>query len=136
MPMASWLGHHFLRSGHSALQGAHPSGHRTSPTPMWFGDSPVPSRTLSASSGDHLLPGVPFVKTKQAYNEVHCARSASLITAISRMAAHTGQEITATKMLACNHEFAPDVNRLTFESPGSAFATGRGQQISSPTTRH
>ena len=36
---------------------------------------------------------------------------------MGRMACHTGQLITRDQMLNCEHEFAPDVAKLTYESP-------------------
>ena len=33
------------------------------------------------------------------------------------MAAHTGNEVTYEEMLACEHEFAPDVDKLTEDGP-------------------
>jgi hypothetical protein len=36
---------------------------------------------------------------------------------MGRMAAHTGQVVTYDQMLACDHEFAPDVAKLTPDSP-------------------
>jgi predicted dehydrogenase len=63
---------------------------------------------------DHLLGAI---RQGQPYNEVRRGAEASLITAMGRMAAHTGQEITRDQMLACTHEFAPDVDRLSFEAP-------------------
>ena len=42
---------------------------------------------------------------------------ASVVTSMGRMAAHTGQEITYDQMLNCEHEFAPGVDQLTYETP-------------------
>ena len=36
---------------------------------------------------------------------------------MGRMAAHTGQEITFDEILNSDHEFAPDVDKLTMDSP-------------------
>jgi len=51
------------------------------------------------------------------YNEVKRGVETSLVTAMGRMAAHTGQEITYNDMLNCKHEFAPGLDKLTAESP-------------------
>ena len=53
----------------------------------------------------------------QPYNEVPRGVRASLVTSMGRMAAHTGQQITYDQMLGCEHEFAPDVDRLTADGP-------------------
>jgi predicted dehydrogenase len=57
------------------------------------------------------------IREDQPYNEVKRGAEASLVTAMGRMAAHTGQEITWDQMLNCPHEFAPDVDKLTMDSP-------------------
>lgn len=51
------------------------------------------------------------------YNEVPRGVEASLVTSMGRMAAHTGQVITYDDILNCPHEFAPEVDKLTFDSP-------------------
>ena len=63
---------------------------------------------------DHLMDAI---RNNRPYNEVRRGAEASLITAMGRMAAHTGQIITRDQMLASNHEFAPEVDRLTMDSP-------------------
>jgi predicted dehydrogenase len=51
------------------------------------------------------------------YNEVKRGVEASLVGSMGRMAAHTGQIITYEQMLNCEHEFAPDVDKLTMDGP-------------------
>jgi hypothetical protein len=51
------------------------------------------------------------------YNEVKRGVDASLATSMGRMAAHTGQEITFEQMLNSDHEFAPNVDAMTKDSP-------------------
>src|SRR5262249_51220953 len=58
---------------------------------------------------DHLMTAI---RRDQRYNEVRRGAEASLITSMGRMAAHTGQVITRDQMLACEHEMAPNVERL------------------------
>lgn len=60
---------------------------------------------------------VDAIRNNRPYNEVKRGVEASLVTCMGRMAAHTGQEITYEDMLNCEHEFAPDVDKLTKESP-------------------
>ena len=43
--------------------------------------------------------------------------SASLVTSMGRMAAHTGQVIIYEDLLKGDHEFAPEVDKLTMNSP-------------------
>src|SRR5262249_31825026 len=63
---------------------------------------------------DHLLEAI---RQDKPYNEVRRGAEASLVTAMGRMAAHTGRTITWDEMLNCEHEFAPNVDALTMESP-------------------
>jgi hypothetical protein len=57
------------------------------------------------------------IRNDKPYNEVRRGAEASLITAMGRMAAHTGKIITRDQMLKCEHEFAPEVDRLAMDSP-------------------
>src|SRR5207249_2812041 len=63
---------------------------------------------------NHLMDAV---RNNRPYNEVARGAEASLITAMGRMAAHTGQVITRDQMLNHTHEFSPQVDRLTLDSP-------------------
>jgi predicted dehydrogenase len=63
---------------------------------------------------DHLLDAI---RRNQPYNEVKRGAEASLITAMGRMAAHTGQIVTRDQMLNHEHELAPEVDRLAFDVP-------------------
>jgi predicted dehydrogenase len=63
---------------------------------------------------DHLLDAI---RRNQPHNEVRRGAEASLITSMGRMSAHTGQIITRDQMLACQHEFAPHVDQLSFDTP-------------------
>jgi predicted dehydrogenase len=63
---------------------------------------------------DHLIDAI---RKDKLHNEVKRGAEASLVTSMGRMAAHTGQVITFDEMLNCPHEFAPDVAKLTMDSP-------------------
>jgi predicted dehydrogenase len=63
---------------------------------------------------DHLITAI---RENKPYNEAKRGIEASLVTCMGRMAAHTGQIITREQMLNCDHEFAPDVDKLTLEGP-------------------
>ena len=58
---------------------------------------------------DHLLEAI---RKDKPYNEVKRGVEASLVTSMGRMAAHTGQIITYDQILNCEHEFAPEINKL------------------------
>src|SRR5262245_347 len=73
---------------------------------------------------DHLIDAI---RNNRPYNEARRGTEASLITAMGRMSAHTGQIITRTQMLECEHEFAPNVNELTLDSPAPVRANNEGK---------
>jgi predicted dehydrogenase len=70
------------------------------------------------------------IREDRPYNEVRRGAEASLVTAMGRIAAHTGQVITRDQILNSEHEFAPDVDKLTMESPAplQLLADGRYPQ--------
>jgi len=67
------------------------------------------------------------IRNNEPYNEVERGAIASLVTSMGRMAAHTGQEITYDQMLECPHEFAPQVDQLTDDSPAPLQAGTDGK---------
>jgi predicted dehydrogenase len=58
---------------------------------------------------EHLIDAI---RNDKPYNEAKRGTEASLVTAMGRMACHTGQLITRDQMLNCEHEFAPNVDKL------------------------
>lgn len=67
---------------------------------------------------------VTAIRNNKPYNEVKRGVEASLVTSMGRMAAHTGNEITYDDMLNCEHEFAPDLDKLTSLSMPSPLMPG------------
>ncbi len=57
------------------------------------------------------------IRKDKLYNEVERGAKASLVTAMGRKAAHTGQVITFADMMKDETEFAPDVDKLTLDGP-------------------
>ena len=70
---------------------------------------------------------VDAIRNDKPYNEVKRGVEASLVTSMGRMAAHTGQVITYDEMLNCEHEFAPDVDKLTMDGPRPLLAGPDGK---------
>src|SRR5439155_11637833 len=73
---------------------------------------------------EHL---VHAIRNNKPYNEVKRGAEASLVTAMGRMAAHTGKIITRDQMLSCDHEFAPEGDRLAMDSPAPLRAGSDGK---------
>jgi hypothetical protein len=67
------------------------------------------------------------IRKDEPYNEVERGAKASLVTSMGRMAAHTGQVITYDTILNCEHEFAPNVDKLVIngEAPLKADKDGK-----------
>ncbi len=57
------------------------------------------------------------IREDKPYNEVKRGAEASLVTSMGRMAAHTGQIVTYDEILNSDHEFAPDVDKLSVDGP-------------------
>ncbi len=73
---------------------------------------------------DHL---VEAIRQNKPYNEARRGTEASLVTCMGRWAAHTGQVITRDEMLKSDHEFAPDVDKLTLEGPAPLTCNADGK---------
>jgi predicted dehydrogenase len=73
---------------------------------------------------DHLLQAI---RSDKPHNEVQRGAEASLVTSMGRMAAHTGRIITWKDILEGDHEFAPEVDKLTLNSPAPVLADASGK---------
>jgi predicted dehydrogenase len=70
---------------------------------------------------------VDAVRQDKPYNEVKRGAEASLVTSMGRMAAHTGQVVAYDQILNLDHEFAPEVDKLTMDSPPPLVAGPDGK---------
>jgi hypothetical protein len=67
------------------------------------------------------------IRGDKPYNETKRGAEASLVTSMGRMAAHTGQVITLDKILNSDHEFAPEVDKLTMASAAPLQGAAEGK---------
>ncbi len=67
------------------------------------------------------------IRKNQPYNEVKRGAEASLVTAMGRMACHTGRVVKFDEMLNHEHEFAPEVDKLTLDGPAPLKAGEDGK---------
>lgn len=67
------------------------------------------------------------IRQDKPYNEARRGAEASLVTAMGRMAVHTGQVITFDRMLNHEQEFAPDVDKFAMDSPAPVPAGADGK---------
>ena len=61
------------------------------------------------------------------YNEVKRGVEASLVTSMGRMSAHTGRVITFEQMLNCEHEMAPNLEKITMDGPAPLMGDANGK---------
>jgi hypothetical protein len=57
------------------------------------------------------------IRDDKPYNEVKRGAEASLVASMGRFAAHTGQLVTFDQMMNHDHEFAPEVDKVTLNAP-------------------
>jgi predicted dehydrogenase len=67
------------------------------------------------------------IRNDKPYNEVKRGAEASLVTSMGRMAAHTGQIVTYDDILNSDHEFAPEVDKMTADSTGPVVSDAEGK---------
>lgn len=90
--------------------------------PIWR--YPQPEQSPYQLEWDDLIDAI---RKNKPYNEVKRGAEASLVTSMGRMAAHTGQVITYDQILNCPHELAPDVDKLTTDSPSPLRGDANGK---------
>ncbi len=67
------------------------------------------------------------IRGDKPYNEARRGAEASLVSSMGRMAAHTGKVITYQQILNLDHELAPNVDKLTMDSPAPLLADAHGK---------
>jgi predicted dehydrogenase len=67
------------------------------------------------------------IRNDKPYNEAESGIKTSLVSSLGRAAAHTGVEMTFEQMLEHDHELAPDVDKLTMDSPAPLQADSDGK---------
>lgn len=85
---------------------------------------PQPEKSPYQLEWDHLIDAI---REYKPYNEVKRGVEASLVTSMGRMAAHTGQVVTWDDILNGDHEFAPEVDRLTLNGPAPLQVAHNGK---------
>ena len=67
------------------------------------------------------------IRNDKPFNEVPSGVMASVTTSLGRYAAHTAQEVTFEEFLNHPHEYAPDVDKMTFDSPAPVMPDKDGK---------
>jgi len=66
------------------------------------------------------------IRNDKPFNEAKHGVEASLVTSMGRMAAHTGRTITFEELLNSEHEYAPNLDKLTFAGPAPVMPDAHG----------
>jgi predicted dehydrogenase len=85
---------------------------------------PQPERSPYDWEWDDLIAAI---RDDKPYNEVKRGAEASLVATMGRFAAHTGQLVTFDQMMNHDHEFAPEVDKLTLDGPSPLRAGADGK---------
>jgi predicted dehydrogenase len=119
--------------GSKGLATAAKSGDCGGPPSLYKGQNPARSN-MQWESNDSSNPYqnewddlIGAIREDKSYNEAKRGVEASLVTSMGRMAAHTGQEVTYEDMLNCEHEMAPDLDKLTKDSAAPLQASEAGR---------
>ncbi|HLQ39113.1 MAG TPA: gfo/Idh/MocA family oxidoreductase, partial [Planctomycetota bacterium] len=91
---------------------------------LWTSNVPAAEQDPYQNEWNSLLAAI---QADKPYNEVESGVKTSLVTSMGRMAAHTGLEITYDDILNGDHEFAPEVDQLTLDSPAPLLAGPDGK---------
>jgi predicted dehydrogenase len=67
------------------------------------------------------------IRHDKPFNEAKRGVEASLVTSMGRMAAHTGRTVTFDEMLKSDHEYAPNVDKLTLDGPAPVMPGADGK---------
>jgi predicted dehydrogenase len=73
---------------------------------------------------DHLMEAI---RQDKPFNEAKRGAEASLVTAMGRMAAHSGRVVNWNDALNHEHELAADVDKVTLDSPAPVIAGADGK---------
>jgi len=105
------------------------------PSSTYKGQSPTKDNLLWTSPDPKIADDPYFnewedlmsaIRNDKPYNEVERGVMASLVTSMGRYATHTAQEVTLNEMLNHEHEYAPDADKLTMDSPAPVKADSKG----------
>jgi predicted dehydrogenase len=100
-------------------------GQRMDPANLhWESNVPKPDQDPYQNEWNVLIAAI---REDRPHNEVDDGVMTSLVTAMGRAAAHTGQEITLQQMLDGGQEFAPGVDALTMDGPAPVLAGPDGR---------
>ncbi len=110
-------------AGHVPAKSRIYRGHQENPDALAWA-YPQPEANPYQLEWNHLIAAI---RSDTPYNEVERGTMASITASMGRMAAHTGQKITMDQIMNCEHEFAPDVDKLTLDSDAPIMPDEQGR---------
>lgn len=66
------------------------------------------------------------IRGNKRFNEAKNGVNASVVASMGRVAAHTGRTVTFEEMLRSDHEYAPNLDRLTLDGPAPVMPDAHG----------
>ncbi len=105
------------------------------PSSTYKGQSPTKENMLWTSPDPKIADDPYFnewqdltaaIRNDTPYNEVERGVMASVVTSMGRYATHTAQEVTLDEMLNHEHEYAPDADKFTMDSPAPVQVDAKG----------
>ncbi|MEA1950214.1 MAG: gfo/Idh/MocA family oxidoreductase, partial [Planctomycetota bacterium] len=70
---------------------------------------------------------VDAIRDDKPFNEARRGVETSLVSSMGRMAAHCGRSVTFDEMLNSDHEYAPNLDKLTFDGPAPLMPDADGK---------
>ena len=67
------------------------------------------------------------IRANAPFNEAKRGIEASVVTSMGRMAAHTGRTVSFEEMLKSEHEYSPNVDKLTLDGPAPLMPDADGK---------
>ena len=109
-------------SAHTPARSRIFAGHDMKAKPVW--SYPKRERNPYQLEWDFLMDAI---RNGKPFNEAKRGAEASLVTVMGRLAAHTGHVWTYKQTLEHEHEFAPNVDKLTLDGPSPLQADAQGR---------
>jgi predicted dehydrogenase len=101
---------------------------------LWESNVPGPEQDPYLNEWNDLINAI---RNDKPYNETERGVFASAVSSLGRAAAHTGLEITLEEFLNSDREYAPDLDKLTMDSPAPLRSDTNGRYpIPEPGMKH
>jgi hypothetical protein len=101
---------------------------------LWESNVPGPEQDPYLNEWNDLIDAI---RNDKPYPETERGVFASAVSSLGRAAAHTGLEITLEEFMNSSREYAPDLDKLTMDSPAPLRSDASGRYpIPEPGMKH